>query len=199
MSLPKRQPAIKTRIQHILNGTFVKENEDIPNHVLLKDGTRISRVNIIATITQADTSAGYPIITLDDGTGNIMARAFEQTPALIQEPGTIAFVIGRIREFGQERYIIPETIKKIKDMNWTLVRTKELECVPEQNVQQTTQEKPDRNKIIRIIKSLDSGEGADEEQVIAESGMQSAEKELQQLTQQGLLFSPKPGRIKVLD
>ncbi|MDO8660656.1 MAG: hypothetical protein Q7K43_02085 [Candidatus Woesearchaeota archaeon] len=207
MSVIKRQIAIKTRITRILQGQFIKENEDIPNHVLLPDGTRISRVNIFATIVQADTSSGYPALLLDDGTGTIMARAFEQSPQLQSHTaGEIVLFIGRIREFGKERYLIPEALKKI-DQAWTLVRAKELESliVPEQTITQTsTQDMFPKHSspsatLLKIIKSLDSGEGADEEQVIAESGMLTAEQELQKLTQQGMLFSPKPGRVKVLE
>ena len=202
MSQVKRLCAAKTRIITALQGMFVKENGEIPNHVLLPNGTRMTRINILATIVQADITSGYPALILDDGTGKIMARAFEQTPLLeTYTVGTIVMVIGRIREFSKERYLIPEAIKKITDPLWTVVRAKELE-------QEKIHEPPNTSVIhsvstssplVKIIKTLDSGEGADEEQVIAESGMLNAEQELQHLMHQGLLFSPKPGRIKVLE
>ncbi len=205
MSVIKRQIAIKTRITRILQGQFIKENEDIPNHVLLPDGTRISRVNIFATIVQADTSSGYPALLLDDGTGTIMARAFEQSPHLqTHTTGEIVLFIGRIREYGKERYLIPEALKKISP-EWISVRSKELETtIPAEQTHTSTTDMSQKQVsagtiLIKIIKSLDSGEGADEEQVIAESGMLTAEQELKKLTQQGMLFNPKPGRVKVLE
>ncbi len=202
MSQVKRLCATKTRIITALQGIFVKENGEIPNHVLLPDGTRMTRINILATIVQSDIASGYPALVLDDGTGKIMARAFEQTPLLeTYSVGTIVMVIGRIREFSKERYLIPEAIKKVTDPVWATVRAKELgqEKMQEPTSIPIVQPVSQSTMLVKIIKTLDSGEGADEEQVIAESGMINAEQELQHLLHQGLLFSPKPGRIKVLE
>jgi hypothetical protein len=66
-------------------------------------------------------------ISIDDGTGNLIIRTFEETDiAKGLKIGDIIKVIGRPREFNDIKYIVPEILKKIEDTKWIEVRQKEL-------------------------------------------------------------------------
>ena len=209
MQLLKRQTAIKARIGDLLRGQFVKDSGELPNHVLLSDGRKIGRANVLGTVVEGDTSLGYPFVILDDGTGKITVRAFEPLPALTRcEVGNIVCVIGRLREFNKELYLIPEIVRMLHDKTWILVRQAELEgdvatvvltgaeSAKEQLVEELVEEE---HPLLKVIRALDTGEGADYERVVAESGHERTDDELQHLLNKGQIFLAKPGRLKVLN
>ncbi len=54
-------------------------------------------------------------------------------------------------------------------------------------------------EILEVIKKLDSGAGADYEDVITKSKMQNPEKSLLSLMKNGEVFEVSPGKLKVLE
>ena len=129
----KRQTAYKTQIIYVINGKFVKEGGWNPNYVIDDFGRKISRINLISTIVdlpETENTFNYHAFILDDGTGRIGARIFEDSELLKKfNIGNIVQVIGRIREYGTERYLIPEIIKKVGNPKWIDVRKKEIEMI----------------------------------------------------------------------
>ncbi|MBS3113123.1 hypothetical protein J4418_03505 [Candidatus Woesearchaeota archaeon] len=130
--------------------------------------------------------------------------------------GNVINVIGKIREFNNERYILPEIIKRVSP-KWLLVRKKEIECLYNEgfyklkNVKEalikptsTTAEKmehtspKDGEEILQKIRELDSGDGANIETIIQNYGSDS-EKIIKTLLEQGDIFTTKPGKVKVLE
>ena len=66
-------------------------------------------------------------ILIDDGTGKIVLRIFEENKAAFElEIGDVVQVIGKVRIFNQEKYIFPEVIKKTNSL-WLKVRFSELQ------------------------------------------------------------------------
>lgn len=123
----KRQIAYKARIRDLLNGRYVKEEGWMPNYVVTGDGREISRVNIIATVVAKSVEESYQSIVIDDGTGRISVRWFEKGNLFEGvEIGDIVLLIGRPREYGSEKYILPEILKRVKDYGWIKVRAMEL-------------------------------------------------------------------------
>ena len=76
----KRQAAVKLWIADLLSGQYVKEEGWTPNYVLTAGGRKASRVNLIGAVVSIPTAdASYRNIMLDDGTGNIGVRSFDDT------------------------------------------------------------------------------------------------------------------------
>ena len=129
----QRQVAFKTWISNLNNGNFVKGSKTgesfIPSCVELNN-KNISRINIIATIVDVFKSedGNYFSFTLDDGSGTIRIKAFnEDTNSLLNfNKGDRVLVVGRVREYQEELYISPEITKKITDPNMELIRKAEL-------------------------------------------------------------------------
>lgn len=125
MPQQKRLTAFKIRIKDLLNGQYIKEEGWLPNYVILNE-KKVSRVNIIGAIVSVDEGPNYKNFTLDDGSGKISVREFEGNLINNFNVGNTVLLIGRPREFGSERYIIPEIIKNIDDKKWIEVRKQEL-------------------------------------------------------------------------
>lgn len=129
----QRQVAFKTWISNLNNGKFIQGSKSadsfIPSCVELSD-KKVSRVNIVATIVDVFKSedGNYFSFTLDDGSGTIRIKAFnEDTNNLLNfNKGDRVIVVGRVREYQEELYISPEITKKATDPNIELIRKAEL-------------------------------------------------------------------------
>lgn len=209
----ERQTAVKKQVRSIINGKFVKNEGWEASYVETTDGKKISRVNLIGIITQRSID-GQQSYTLDDGTGSIQLIVYnDNTKKEDLNVGDTALVIGTVREFGNSRLIIPESMKKI-DPKWGLVRRKErsLELPEPEPKQESKEEKIDlkdfeeeiitdnpEQRIIDMIRQLDTGNGADIDEVILKSNIADAERRLTNLLATGEIFEITPGRIKLLE
>src|SRR3989338_6905989 len=120
----KRQVAYKIRVSDILNVNL--EKEEFSGNIRLSN-TNVSRVNIIATVIYKSEEFNYSSAVVDDGTGKIQLRIFENNAYFSKaDVGDAVLVIGKIREFSNEKYIMPEIFKKIDDSKWADVRKLEL-------------------------------------------------------------------------
>ena len=116
----KRQVAYKIRVSDILNGNL--EKEEFSGNIRLSN-TNVSRVNIIATVIYKSEEFNYSSTVVDDGTGKIQLRSFENNSYFSKaDVGDAVLVIGKIRDFNGEKYIMPEIFKKIEDSKWADVR-----------------------------------------------------------------------------
>jgi RecG-like helicase len=208
MASQRRQIAYKVRVVDVLNGEFVRKDGWEPNTVVIGDGKEVSRVNLIATVvTQPTQEANFVSVVLDDGTGKIPARSFDSdSPVNSVEIGTVALVIGRIREYNQERYLVPEIMKKIDNPAWIKMRQLELKGIvttkPPEPVEEKVEVPGPSDKLTdipKLIKELDKGDGADIQEVVNKMDSPSAEEIIADLLRQGEIFEIRPGRLKVLD
>ncbi len=211
--LQRRQVAYKVRISDILNAEYVKEEGWLPNYALIK-GKQVSRANIIAAVI----SVGAEVV-VDDGSGSIALRSFGQ-PAHEFDVGSLVMVMGKVREFNSQKYVVPEIVKKVDDKAATLRRL-ELErdaltnpaCAAEAPKQEQSAEPAEaiveevvdaavedtsNKRVYELVKSLDSGEGADFGEVISQGG-EAAERSVDFLLKRGEIFEIRPGKLKVLE
>ncbi|GIU69362.1 MAG: hypothetical protein KatS3mg002_0598 [Candidatus Woesearchaeota archaeon] len=200
----RRQTAYKCSVETLINGVFVRTPGWESSYLMTEYGD-FSRVNVVAVIVEKDESS----ITVDDGTGKITARVFDNKE-LIRDIniGDVVILIGRPREYNSKTYLTIDIIKKIKNKGWINYRRKELslikkirdKIVPEVDAtlieSQNTITSKDR--IIKIIKDLDSGQGADIDEVIRFSKIKNAEEIIKDFILKGVVFEIKPGRIKIL-
>lgn len=226
MAAQTRQTAYIAQIKSLVNSRFVKEEGWKPNYVIDEFGRKLSRINLIASVVDTadpENTFNYYSIVLDDGTARISVRAFDNHERFKSfQAGDIVQIIGRIREYGKERYIIPEIAKKVKNPKWIDVRKKHLQIinsmekvpVHEEQEKERTQEDnvgeeeiidnadstfDSSEKIISLIRSMDPGEGADTDEVIKKSEIEDCENIINSLLLEGNIFEVKPGKLKVLD
>lgn len=125
----KRLTAIKARIRHVVTGTYITQPGFESNYVLTDAGIRHSRVRIMATIVDKFLSESGKLasITLDDGTATIRAKIFNTSTFFDKVSiGDVVDLVGRLREYQGEIFILPETVKKIDNPNWELLRELEI-------------------------------------------------------------------------
>jgi len=211
MSEPrKRETAYKLRIGDLLRGNQIFEQLESLNkrllHVELGD-KKILRINIIANVIDKFESQGetrFASITLDDGSGQIRARVFGEDINKFNEltQGDTILIIGLLRSFNQELYIYPEIIKK-QNPKYLLVRKLEIEkSIPKTPTPKQKKEiKAFRDEIIEMIKTAETNEGIDKDEIINKlknGNPQIISQEIQKLLEEGIIYEPRPGRVRYL-
>lgn len=146
----RRLSAKKVRIFDIISGKFFPGNKEEmkPSYLITNFGEKVSRVNLLATVTEKFESEdeNYATITIDDGSEAIRVKVFRENVKLLNgiEPGNLVLVIGKLKEYQGEIYVNGEVIRKIQDVNYENLRKLE---ILDKLVQQ--------NKIVEEIKSLE--------------------------------------------
>lgn len=210
--------AQKTCISTLLKGNFIKEN----NQVYLNfKNQKISKVNLMGIVINKS-AEGLNSLLIEDGTGKIMLRFFEEKNNYQNiKTGDLVLVIGFIREFNDERYISPQIIKKLNNKKWLQLRKTELKKITaskkdnkqtnnklkkEKNKQEEQEEKNKdeekesfHKKIIQTIKDLDSGKGVTIQKINQKFKTKDIEKIIDQLLERGEIFEIEPGQVKVLE
>lgn len=216
MPTQKRQIAFKLRIGDLLRGNQIFDQTQPENlnqtlrprllHVELGD-KKIQRVNIIANVIdkfESESESKFATITLDDGSGQIRARLFGEDVTKFRDliQGDTLVIIGVLRSFNQELYIMPEIIKKA-DPKYLLVRKLEIEKeTPKPPTPEQKQKiKAFRDEIIEMIKSAEQYEGIDKDEIInkLKNGKpETVSQEIQKLLEEGIIYEPRPGRVRYL-
>ena len=207
----KRQVAYKVKINDVLKGEYIKEEgEWVPNYIHVGD-KKVSRVNLMAVVVSKHDpeNTNNKSLLIDDGSGKISIRSFEENSNFDNiNVGEFVLVIGRPREYFNEKYIVSEILKKMNNPLWAEVRKLELED-KKKPMEASEPERTDVNeepivedinkKIFDLIKEIDSGEGADTQEVITKSNTDKAEGIITSLLEQGDVFEIKPGKLKILE
>ncbi len=127
----KRLIAKKVQISDITNGNyFAGRREGMePSYVITPLGEKLSRINIIATITDKFLSedSNYSSITIDDSTDVIRAKAFREDVKIFKglQKGELVIVIGKIKEYQNEVYINAEIARAVEP-NYEALRRLEI-------------------------------------------------------------------------
>lgn len=202
----KRDVAYKVRISDILNGSLIKEG--LSAGYIKLDGANASRVSIIATLVyKIEQAQGYAGAVIDDGTGRLSVRSFENLEVFSKvDVGDAVLVVCRIREFNNEKYASLEILKKIRDVGWLNLRKLELEKKKGTKDDSIKQDNPSNEEVIGaseevylLIKKMDAGNGVPVGDVIKSSGRDDAESIVNSLLVSGDVFEISPGRVKVLE
>ncbi|HIH12539.1 TPA: hypothetical protein HA242_02340 [Candidatus Woesearchaeota archaeon] len=118
--------SIKTTIKELVEGTYVQEKEENPNYLQTKSHQKIYRLSVVATVLNKEKVGTITNFLIDDGTGEIALRSFEESKVTQQtQIGNTVLIIGKVRVYNQEKYISPEIIKKINPL-WLKVRALEM-------------------------------------------------------------------------
>jgi len=122
--------AQKVKVEDISNGRYVRGVEGEPSRLVTPWGQELTRARVMATVVERflREDQGYCVLRVDDGTGVIRLKAWrEDVPRLASfGVGDLIDVLGRVREYGGEVYLVPDVVVKVKDPNWELVRELEI-------------------------------------------------------------------------
>jgi len=202
----KRNIAYKYRIGDLLLGKPIF-NTDTQRFSFLELGDKkIVRVNLIGNIIEKYDSEGekkYSFFKADDGSGQISLKVFgddvEKFSGLNQ--GQTVTIIGTLRNFNNETYISPEIIKEV-DTKYLLIRKLELEKSRKTNVPiQREQAIAIKDKILEKIKESEEDGGIDVDKIILEikeAPPEAINQEIKKLLEEGIIFEPRPGRLRWL-
>lgn len=214
----QRMTAKKVRISELVKGEWVKKEGMEPSFVVAPNGENISRARVMGTVVSRFVSddGNFASITLDDTTETIRLKTFKTTKPLDDfEIGSVVDVIGKVREYLGEIYIIPEIVRKVGDPNWELLRKLEMVKKPakvgkvvkaELGKQKTLgeekgDEKEDDRVLLKrnILKFIESGEdGVEYGQILENVKGKEAEIEsvVNEILAEGICYEPTPGKIK---
>ncbi len=201
----KRNVAYKLRIGDILLGKPVMEGERFS--FLELGEKKIIRVNVIGNITDKYESEGerkYYFFTLDDGSGQIKLKSFGDDVNKFRNvtQGQTVLVIGVLRNFNNETYISPEIIKE-QDTKYLLLRKLEIEKEKGKNTRPLEKEQiiAVKDRIFDMIKNAEKDGGIEIDRLIMDSRDISPEiinQEIKRLLEEGIIFEPRPGKIRWL-
>lgn len=213
--IKKRETAYKVRIGDLLRahpifdqsapGMMPGKNPRLL-HVEL-GSLRIVRVNIIANVVDKYESSGetrFATATLDDGSGQIKVRVFgEDLVKLVPiMQGDTLVVIGLLRSFNQELYIVPEILRK-EEAKYLLVRKLELDKISPKPLthDQKKEIRALRDEIIDSVKTAEQYEGIEKEEIILKFREVKPDligQEIIKLLEEGIIYEPRPGRVRYL-
>lgn len=203
----KRNTAFKIHIGEVLLGKPYLENEKFS--FLELGNKKIVRVNIIGNITDKYESSGerkFLFITLDDGSGQIKLKTFGDDCAKFSNlmQGETVVVIGTLRYFNNEIYIAPEIVKE-QDPKYLLIRKLELEKEKAKNADPVKVSKEQiiavKDRILENIKNSEDLGGVNVDQLIMKLKDISPEiinQEIQKFIEEGIVFEPRPGKVRYL-
>ncbi len=203
----KREVAYKVRIGEVLKGrndtSPYGEGREKLNFVELGD-RKLLRVNIVANVIDKFISEGekrFASLTLDDATGQINVKAFGDDVNKFEEisQGQTLTVIGLLRIFNNEVYVLPEVIKTV-DPRYLLVRKLEIEKSSPKEEISKEQVVAVRDQVINKIKEEEENEGVDVEKLIIDvkASPDLINQEVKKLLEDGVIYEPRPGRVRYL-
>jgi len=203
-NLQRRRIAYKLRIKDILSSKYVKTDGINPNYLQVSS-QEVSRVNVIGVVVQKSNMENYSELIMDDGTGKISARTFENNFLLNNvDVGDVVLVIGRPREYLEEKYLVVEIAKKI-DALWAKARKLELKDFDPQDNDDVKEgggnkeifDESRKNRLLKTIKELDKGEGVPVDDL--HSALGNVDNIVGVLLREGDVFEVRPGKLKVLE
>jgi RPA family protein len=119
----RRLTAKKAGIAEIAEGKFVKKAGFESSYVLTNLGRRLSRVRVMGLIVDKFISddGNYGTITLDDSTETLRCKVFVN-PKMFDgiNVGDLVDVVGKVKEYNGELYLVPETVRGVEPNMETL-------------------------------------------------------------------------------
>ena len=198
----KRNVAFKLRIGDVLKGVPMM---DEGKFLFLELGDKkVVRVNMIANCVDKFVQEGeksFASLTVDDASGQLKLKVFGEDIERVKDimQGDTLQVIGNMREWNGEIYMIPEVVKKV-DARWLLVRKLEIAKAKENLPVETSGDNSLKNQILDKIKGAEADGGIDKEALVmdVEAGADKVEVEVKKLLEEGLIYEPRPGRLRYL-
>lgn len=121
--MAERQNSKNVRISDLLSGSFLQGDRDAmrPNAIMTPLGEQVGRARIVGTVVEKFQSddGRFASLTVDDGSGAIRVRVFENDLKMISgfESGDLVSAAGKVRSFRDETYLAPDFVRRLDDPN----------------------------------------------------------------------------------
>jgi|SRR3989344_1746310 len=217
----KRRTAYKFWISDIANATMTKQG-DAYSFFKIKN-MDVTRVNVMANVVFKfiGDNNSYAALTLDDGTATIRAKAWRDDTSIFNgiNLGDIVIVVGKIRGYNGELYILPEVVRQL-DPNWELVRKLELLKLygkpriadlsqgfsvhqatdSAQNIEEDAVLETSRQKVFALIENDNSEFGVKLDNISQELRLteEEADSIISEMLKEGEIYQVKPGYVKII-
>jgi RPA family protein len=205
----ERMTARKIRVSDITNGRWVKNEGLEPSFVVTQSGEQVSRARILGTVVSKFVSEdeNFASITIDDSTDTIRAKTFKTVKPLdVIQVGDMVDLIGKVREYNAEIYIMPEIVRKITDPNMEMLRRLELvakykgmqqgQAQPAQFVSAKEDRANLKRKVSEVIESDKQGISYSKILEMVQAPETQIESVVNELLEEGVCYEPTPGKIK---
>ncbi len=121
----QRQTAVRSRIVDLVSGEFVKKEGMEPSYVVTPGNENVSRTRVVGTIVgRFDSEDGnFSSLTIDDSTGTMRVKLWRELDVLKGfTVGQLVSVVGKVREYEGEIYVVPEIVKEVTPDEEALAR-----------------------------------------------------------------------------
>jgi RPA family protein len=201
----KRHIAFKLRIGDLLIGKPIFDEERFS--FLELGNKKIMRVNVMGNVVEkydSERETKFSTITLDDGSGQIKLKLFGEDTEKFGDisQGQTILVIGVLRHWNNELYISPEIVRE-QDPKYLLVRKMETEKDKSKNYETIAKEQvvAIKDRILGAIKNSEDEGGIETDKLIMNLNNISPviiNQEIQKLLEEGIVFEPRPGKVRYL-
>ncbi len=202
---PKIATAYKVYISDIVNGEII--STDFGKFLKTTQGIEAIRARLFGiVVNKFESETGdYVSLTIDDGTETIRVKTWKKAIKLVEDvkTGDFADIVGRIREYEEEIYIVPEIVIKGRDSNWWLLRELELlkmRTLETNSANYTVEKEEDiseaKNIVLHLIRELDEGSGTHFSEIIKKAKNLKEEEVFSaviELLHEGNIYEPKSG------
>ena len=119
-----RSPAVKMLIAELLAAQLFSEDDG--RTLALVRGQKAERANVVATLIAKEDSASSEYALVDDTTGRIGVRNFDERRFFASIPlGMVVQLVCRINEFNRQPFLVPEIVRPL-DPSWLRLRLQEI-------------------------------------------------------------------------
>ena len=207
----ERMTARKVRISDLMSGRWVKREGMEPSFIVTNAGEKVSRARIMGTVVgnfMAE-DGNFGSVTLDDGTDTIRAKTFKTLKPLdTLRIGENVEMVGKVREYNGEIYVIPEVVNALQDPNMELLRWLELARKqrelkgkpPEVLPDEAPGEKEDNSELRKEILSVIGSEPEGVEYSLILEKVKAPETKIEsvlnEVLAEGICYEPTPGKVK---
>ncbi len=198
----KRNVAFKLTVGEILGGKPVMEEERF-SFIDLGD-RKVVRVNVLANCVDKYISEGekkFASLTIDDASGQIKLKSFGDDIEILKKvaQGDTLQIIGNVKEWNGEVYILPEVLKKV-DPRWLLVRKLEIQNSRKDIVSDENAPLKLKDIIMQKIKEAEIDGGIEIDRIVMDTKANPdlINKEIKKLLEEGLIYEPRPGKLRYL-
>lgn len=196
----KRATAVKVRLADLNQGSWQEKFLEIRN------GEKISRARVLATVVGKFVSddGKFGSVTLDDATDTIRAKTWDNLKLMEKVAiGDIVDLIGKVREYSQEIYLVPEIVRKVEDPNFEMLRKLELiekygplEAGKKEKAETKLDKLDLKKQILKLIEEKTDGISYPEILEKIKAPQAEVEDVINDLLSGGLCWEPSPGIIK---
>jgi len=197
----KRHIAYKLKIGDILGGKVILDEEKF-KHLEVQDKKAV-RINLIANIIDKFVQDGekkFASLTLDDASGQIKVKTFGEDIVKFSdfERGDTILLIGLLRQWNDEVYIIPEIIKK-KETTYLLLRKLELDLEKPKTLEKSEVTEL-KDNILEMIKKEEENGGAEIDSLKNKLNLSPGiiNSEIKKLLEEGAIYEPRAGKHRYL-